>query len=99
MFDMIQGSAEAILPPSPIKKLCIAKPLVRWLSGNLSATNALKGSIAILPEVSSIHNKPAAIQSEPLFGIRNKQIVLNKAPTKKKGLLLPHFGCQVLSLI
>src|SRR5215467_6946393 len=99
IWDIIHGSAEAILPPTPIRKLCIAKPLVRWLSGSLSATKARNGSIAIFPEVSNIHNNPAAIHNDPLFGIKKRQIVLNTAPTKKYGRLLPHHGCQVRSLM
>jgi len=58
---MIQGSADATMAPMPIKKLCIAKPRVRWFFGRLSPTNARNGSIEMLILASMIHSMPAAI--------------------------------------
>ena len=77
----------------------MAKPVVCCDGFNLSPTKALKGSIEIFMEASSTHNKIAAIHKATEFGIRNNAIDDNTAPTKKKGLLLPHLGCHVRSLI
>ena len=76
----------------------MAKPRERCFSSKLSATKALKGSMVTLMLESKIHNTPAAIQTEPALGITNNKHELKIAPTKKKGLLLPSFGCQVRSL-
>ncbi len=81
-----------------MKNVCVAKPVVLCEGGNLSPTKALKGSIEILIEASSTHNNNAAIQSTLACGIKNNATDESTAPTKKKGLLLPHLGCQVRSL-
>ena len=79
------------------KKLCMAKPEVRWAGVSLSPTNARNGSIEILIDASSIHNIPPAIHKVGELGITKRASVANMAPIKKKGLLLPQYGCQVLS--
>src|ERR1035437_1172558 len=92
------GSAEAIMAPDPIKKLCIEKPVVLCSEGSISPTNALKGSIETLIEASIIHNIPAATHKTGLFGITKSANEASIAPVKKNGLLLPSLP-QVLSLI
>ena len=96
-FVKIYGSAEATIAPSPMKKLCIAKPLVRCSSGSISATNARNGSMLIFIDASNIQSIPAAIHREEEFGIIIRAKVESKAPVKKNGRLLPNFP-QVLSL-
>ena len=76
----------------------MANPRERCFSSKLSATKARKGSIVTLILESKIHNTPAAIHIDPALGITNNNAELKIAPTKKKGLLLPNFGCQVRSL-
>ena len=63
------ASTDAITAPVPIKKLCVAKPVVRCSEGSMSPTKALKGSIEILIDASIIHSIPAAIHNTGEFGI------------------------------
>ncbi len=51
-----------------MKKLCAANPVVRCLSGSISPTNALNGSIEILIDASSNHNSKAAIHKIQALG-------------------------------
>ena len=80
---MIHGRPLAIHPPRPINRLCMTNPLVRCSSGNLSATNALNGSIDTFPNVSSTHSNPAAIHKVLLCGMMIRAILLITAPVKK----------------
>src|ERR1700722_7448028 len=82
----------------PMKKVCMAKPPVRWEGGSLSPTKARKGSMLIFIDASIIQSSPAAIHSTEEFGMRNNARDASKAPTKKKGLLLTQRGCHVRSL-
>src|SRR5262245_30320170 len=68
-FVNIHGIADAITAPSPMKRLCIAKPRVRCSDGSRSATKARNGSIEMLIDASRIQSRPAAIQSALEFGI------------------------------
>jgi hypothetical protein len=77
------GNKLAIIPPKPIIRLCIIKPRFTCESGNLSVTKALNGSMAILPQVSRIHNSPAAIHNALLDGIITNAIELRTAPIMK----------------
>src|SRR5438067_6092924 len=95
---IIQGSAEAITAPDPMKKLCIAKPRVRSDGGSRSATKARNGSIEMLMEASRIQRSPAAIQRLPDIGIAMSAQELRMAPTRKKGRRRPSRGDQVRSL-
>ena len=83
IFLKIHGNEEAIIPPKPIIRPCIIKPLFTWLSGSLSTTKALKGSILTLPKTSSTQSKPAAIHNALLCGIMSNAIELKIAPNKK----------------
>jgi hypothetical protein len=86
----MEGNAEPTTAPMPIKNVCIAKPDVRWLSGQLSATNALNGSMDILNEASIIITIPAPIHntgntevSKPELGNTTNAMEDKIAPTKK----------------
>ncbi len=80
---MSQGSAEATIAPSPMKRLCIAKPWVLCSSGRRSATKARKGSMLMLILASSIQSNPAAIHKAEQFGIRISAAELRMAPVRK----------------
>ncbi len=67
----------------PIKKLCIVKPSVLCLSGSISPTKALNGSMEILIEASIIQSIPTAIIKEGELGIISKAIDAIIAPTIK----------------
>jgi len=82
-FFNIHGSMSATTAPTPIKKLCMAKPIPRWTSGTLSATKARKGSMEMLMEASRIHSNPAAIHNAPQLGITTSASELRIAPTRK----------------
>ena len=82
-FVIIHGSAEATIAPIPMKKLCIAKPSVRWCFGRLSPTKARKGSIEMLMEASMIHSMPAATHSVGEFGITSSASEARMAPPRK----------------
>jgi hypothetical protein len=69
--------------PSPTKRLCVAKPRVRWLSGNRSATKARNGSMLMLIDASRIHRSPAAIHSAEQLGINTSAKELRIAPVRK----------------
>ena len=77
------GRADAITAPRPINRLCMANPWVRCSSGSRSATNARNGSMLMLMEASSIHNRPAAIHSAETLGITRSAAELRIAPTRK----------------
>ena len=85
------------MAPTPIKKLCMANPVVRCLDGRLSPTNARKGSIEILIDASRIHNIPAANQSAGELGMTISDTDARMAPARKYGLRLPR-KFHVLSL-
>ena len=80
------------------------KPSVRCELGNLSATRALNGSIAILKEASIIMSIPAPTHkagikaaNNPALGIRMSPKLASTAPAKKYGRLRPK-RVHVLSL-
>jgi len=82
----------------------MAYPLLRWLSGTISLTNALKGCIVTLKEVSISNNMVAPNKSGGSssakcseFGMKNMANAETKEPPKIKGILLP-MRVQVLSL-
>ena len=77
----------------------MAKPVVLCLSGNISPTNALNGSIEILIDASNNHNKTAATHNAATLGNANNANAAKMAPTIKYGLLLPNLPNQVLSLM
>ena len=83
--------------PVPIKKLCIANPVVLCFEGRLSPTKARNGSIEILIDASMIHNIPAANQSVGELGMISKDKEARIAPARKYGLLRPR-KFHVLSL-
>ncbi len=78
-----QGSIEARTAPVPMRKLCIAKPVVRCSEGRLSPTNARNGSIEMLIDASMIHSIPAATQSVGELGIRSSASEARMAPVRK----------------
>ncbi len=80
---MSQGRAEATTAPRPMKRLCMAKPRVRWSSGRRSATKARNGSMLTLMEASRIQSRPAAIQSTPELGMSRSAAELSRAPVRK----------------
>src|SRR6186713_2868860 len=97
-FVSIHGIDDASTAPSPMNKLCIAKPRGRSPGGSKSATNARNGSIEMLIDASRIQSNPAAIQSVLEFGIAISASELRIAPTKKNGRLRPKRGDHVRSL-
>ena len=69
-----------------IPLLWLAAPvtgLLRWPSGSKSPTNALKGSILTLTEVSKTQSQITAIHIAEACGIKTKAIAANIAPIKK----------------
>jgi len=84
-----QGSIEATTAPVPMKKLCIAKPVVRCDEGRLSPTNARNGSIEMLMDASMIHSIPAATHSAGEFGITSSASEAAIAPPRKYGRRRP----------
>jgi hypothetical protein len=66
-----------------MKKLCIAKPVIRCDAGRLSPTKARNGSIETLMEASMIQSIPAATQSAGECGMITSAIEARIAPTKK----------------
>ena len=82
-FVITHGNAEANTAPTPIKKVCMAKPLVRCFSGSMSPTKARKGSMETLMLASMIHNMPAANHRYGEFGMMIRQTEAMIAPTRK----------------
>ena len=76
----IHGSAEANTAPTPMKKLCIAKPSVRCSSGSRSPTKARNGSMVTLIEASMTHSMIAATQSTGDCGMMISAAVVRIAP-------------------
>ena len=73
----------ATTEPTPMKKLCIAKPFGRCAGGSWSPTKARNGSIATLIEASRIHSMPAAIHSAGTLGKANRASEASTAPATK----------------
>ena len=80
---------EATTAPVPMKKLCMARPVVRCSEGRLSPTKARKGSIEMLMEASMIQSMPAATQRVGELGIRTRAMEARTAPTRKYGRRRP----------
>ena len=78
-----QGRIDATTAPVPMKKLCIAKPVMRCEAGRLSPTKARNGSIEMLMDASMIQSMPAATQSAGEFGMPTSASDARIAPTKK----------------
>ena len=74
---------DAATAPVPMRKLCIAKPVVRCSQVRLSPTNARKGSIEMLIEASMSQSTPAATHSTGEFGIANNASEARMAPPRK----------------
>src|SRR5262249_15904428 len=83
------GRTLASVAPTPMKKLCITNPTVRWLVLRLSATNARNGSMLTLILASTIHSRVAAIQSALESGIRKSATLDRIAPVRKYGRRRP----------
>ena len=81
---------EATTAPVPMKKLCIAKPVVRCSEGRLSPTKARNGSIEMLMEASMIHSIPAATHRVGELGMITRAREARMAPTRKYGRLRPN---------
>src|SRR5215470_13261632 len=81
-FASIQGSADAKTAPTPMKKLCRAKPAVRCSSASASPTNARNGSMVTLIDASMTQSIRAATQSAGELGIISKDAVVRIAPKK-----------------
>ena len=78
------GIVPANVAPTPMKKLCITKPVVRCSSFSLSATNARNGSMLTLMLASRIHSSPAAIHSVPTTsGMTKSAVLASSAPVRK----------------
>jgi hypothetical protein len=77
------GYDDATTAPVPMKKLCMAKPVVRCSEGRLSPTKARNGSIEMLMEASMIQSMPAATQSAGEFGIAIRASEAKIAPPRK----------------
>ena len=78
-----QGSMDATTAPVPMKKLCMAKPVVRCSDGRLSPTKARNGSIEMLMEASMIHSMPAATHRAGEFGMATRASEARTAPPRK----------------
>jgi hypothetical protein len=78
-----QGSALAMLAPTPMKNDCITKPAVRCWTLSLSATKARNGSIEMLMEASRIQSRLAAIHSEVEVGMKKSATEARIAPVRK----------------
>ena len=74
---------EAATAPVPMRKLCIAKPVVRCSEGRLSPTNARNGSMEMLMEASMIQSMPAATHSAGELGITSSAAEARIAPVRK----------------
>ncbi len=79
----MSGSALASVWPTPMKKLCMTKPVVRCSTGSLSATKARNGSIVMLIEASRIQSSPAAIHTVDESGMKKSATLARIAPTRK----------------
>ena len=64
---------DAATAPVPMRKLCIAKPVVRCSEGRLSPTKARNGSMEMLMEASMIHSMPAATQRVGELGMATQR--------------------------
>jgi hypothetical protein len=80
---------EATTAPAPMKKLCMAKPVVRCTEGRLSPTKARNGSIEMLMEASMIHSIPAATHSAGELGMATRASEARMAPVRKYGRRRP----------
>ena len=96
-FVSSHGKAEASTAPMPMKKLCIAKPVVRCSSGSRSPTKARNGSIVTLIEASMIHRVTAANHNAGDWGMASSAAVVTSAPNRKYGRRRPS-RVQVRSL-
>jgi hypothetical protein len=88
---------DATTAPVPMKKLCMANPMVRCSEGRLSPTKARKGSMEMLMEASMIHSMPAATHRVGEFGMAIRAREARTAPPRKYGRLRPR-RFQVRSL-
>ena len=93
-----QGSIDARTAPVPMRKLCIAKPVVRCSEGRLSPTKARNGSIEMLMDASMIHSIPAATQSVGELGISQQRERREDGPGQEIGPPPPQPVPQVRSL-
>ena len=80
---------EATTAPVPMRKLCMANPVVRCSDGRLSPTKARNGSIEMLMEASMIQRTPAATHSAGEFGMASSASEARMAPTRKYGRRRP----------
>ena len=89
--------AEAMTALTPIKKLCMEKPLERCSSGSISPTRATEGPSITFSEASRIHSMAAAIHSSVELGMTSSAVAAAKAPAIRNGRRRPK-RFQVLSL-
>ena len=79
----------AATAPVPMRKLCIAKPVVRCSDGRLSPTKARNGSIEKLIEASLIQSILAATHSVGECGMNSSASYAGMAPPRKYGRRRP----------